>query len=69
MLLVINRRAPGSYRCRERRGVISQKETQLYSKGQHISRSMNQHFHDNRVRSKTTHRTRQALTACCGGEV
>ena len=32
MLLVFNRGGPGSYRSRERRGVISQKETQFCSK-------------------------------------
>ena len=53
MLLVINRRAPGSYRCRERRGVISQKETQFYSKAQQIPWTLNQHFRNNRVRLKT----------------
>ena len=33
MLLVFNRGGPGSYRshCRERRGVIPQKETRFYS--------------------------------------
>ena len=67
MLPVINRGGPGSYRRRERRGVIPQKETQFYSKAQQIPRSLNQHFQNNRVRSKTTHKTRQALPACCGG--
>ena len=37
MLLVSNRGGPGSYRSRERRGVISQKETHFYSKAHHIS--------------------------------
>ena len=68
MLLVFNCGGPGSYRSRERRGVISQKETQFYSKAQQIPRSLNQFFQNNRVRSKTTHKTRQALPACCGGE-
>ena len=36
MLPVINRGGPGSYRSRERCGVISQKETQFYSKAQQI---------------------------------
>ena len=67
MMLVFNRGGPGSYRRRERRGVIPQKETQFYSKAQQIPRSLNQHFQNNRVRSKTTHKTRQALPACCGG--
>ena len=67
MLAVFNRGGPGSYRRRERRGVIPQKETQFYSKAQQIPRSLNQHFQNNRVRSKTTHKTRQALPACCGG--
>ena len=31
MLLVFNRGEPGSYRSRERRGAISQKETQFYN--------------------------------------
>ena len=44
MLLVFNRGGPGSYRSRERRGVISQKETLFYSIAQPIPRSLNQHF-------------------------
>ena len=45
MLLAFCRGRPGSYRSRERRGVISQKETQFYSKAQQqIPRSLNQHF-------------------------
>ena len=67
MLLVFNRGGPGSYR--ERRGVMSQKETQFYSKAQQIPRSLNQYLQNNRVRSKTTHKARQALPACCGGKV
>ena len=34
-----------------------------------VPKSLNDNFQNNRVRSKTTHRTRQALPACCGGEV
>ena len=66
MLLVFNR---DGNRSRERHGVISQKETQCYSKARQIPRSLNQYFQNNRVRSKTTHKTRQALPASCGSEV
>ena len=59
MLLVFNRGGPGSYRSsRERRGKISQIETQFYSKAQQIPRSFNQHFfQNNRVGSKPTLKT------------
>ena len=43
MRLVFNRGGPGSYRRRDRRGVISQKETHFYSKAQQIPRSFNLH--------------------------
>ena len=79
MLLVLNRGGPGSYRSRQRRGVISQEETRFYPAkysssllrdAQQIDpRSLTQHFQNSGVRLKTTHRTRRALPACCGGEV
>ena len=47
MLLVFSRGGPGSYRSRERRGVISQKETQFYSKAQQIPRRLHKHFQNN----------------------
>ena len=59
-LLVVSRGGSGSHRSRERRGVISQKETQFLSKAQRTPRSLVEHF-ENLVRSKTTHRTGQAL--------
>ena len=62
MLLVSNRGGPGSYRSREQRVVISQK-------AQQILMSLNIHFQNSWVRRKTVHRTRQALPACCGGDV
>ena len=56
MLLVFNRGGPGSYRSRELRGMISQKETRFYSERSTTdSRSLNQHYQNRRVRSKTTH--------------
>ena len=55
MLLVFNRGGPGSNRSRERRGVISQKETQFYSKAQQIPRRLNQHFQNNQPSSFENH--------------
>ena len=56
MLLVFNRGGPGRNRSRERRGVISQKETQFHSKAQQIPRSLNQHFQNNQPSSlENTH--------------
>ena len=61
MLLVLRSGGLGSCRSRERRRVVSRKETQFCGKSQQIRKRMNPHVHNNRDRSKTTHKSIQAL--------
>ena len=57
MVLVFNRGGPGSYRSRERREVISQNETQFYSKA-HTADSQELESAFSEQRSSLEHHTR-----------
>ena len=69
MLLVFSSGGSGSFRSRERSDMVSKTASKLFRKAQHFRLRSNQYFQNKRVRWKTAHSTRQALPACCGGDM